>query len=93
MNFLQKKIFFYKIWEIIQHGGIAMATKKVVKKAVKPVLKKKGKPVLKKKAKAVAKKAERYTCGVCGLVVAVNRDCGCAHVHKLVCCGKVMKKK
>ena len=73
-----------------------MATKKVVKKVkkvVKPVLKKKVKPVLKKKAKPAARKAERYACGVCGLVVAVDRACGCAHVHKLVCCAKVMKKK
>jgi len=39
------------------------------------------------------KKAERYVCGVCGLIVAVDPACGCAHVHKLICCSKVMKKK
>jgi hypothetical protein len=73
-----------------------MATKKVVKKvkkAVKPVVKKKAKPVVKKKTKPVAKKAERYACAVCGLVVGVDQACGVAHVHKLICCGKVMKKK
>ena len=68
---------------------------KKVKKAVKPVVKKKAKPVLKKKTKPAAKKAPRYACSVCGMVVGVERACGVgvAHVHKLICCGKVMKKK
>jgi hypothetical protein len=73
-----------------------MATKKVVKKikkAVKPILKKKVKPVIRKKAKPVSKKVERFACSVCGLVVAVDRACGYAHAHKLICCSKVMKKK
>ena len=75
---------------------VLMATKKAVKKvkkALKPVLKKKVKPAPKKKAKPAAKKVERYACGVCGLVVAVDQACGCAHVHRLICCSKVMKKK
>jgi hypothetical protein len=70
-----------------------MAKKKVVrkvKKVLKPVVKKKVAPA---KKKTVAKKTARYACGVCGLVVAVDKPCGVAHVHRLVCCGKVMKKK
>jgi hypothetical protein len=68
-----------------------MATKKV-KKTVKPTVRKKGAPA---KKKTIAKKAPRYACSVCGLVVGVHRACGLgyAHVHKLICCGKVMKKK
>jgi hypothetical protein len=70
-----------------------MATKKVVKKAkkaLKPVVKKKAVPAKKKK---IAKKTARYACGVCGLVVAVDRFSGIAYARKLTCCGKVMKKK
>lgn len=72
-----------------------MATKKVVKKikkVTKPVAKKKVAPIVKK---TIAKKAPRYACSVCGLVVEVEKACGVgnAHVHKLICCGKVMKKK
>ncbi|HEX7502234.1 MAG TPA: hypothetical protein VF451_02345 [Acidobacteriota bacterium] len=70
-----------------------MATKKIVKKAkkaLKPVVKKKAVPA---KKKAIAKKTARYACNVCGLVVSVDRFSGIAYAHKLVCCGKVMKKK
>jgi hypothetical protein len=72
-----------------------MATKKVVKKAkkvTKPAMKKKAAPA---KKKTIAKKIPRYACSVCGMVVGVEKSCGIgyAHVHKLICCGKVMKKK
>jgi hypothetical protein len=71
---------------------VLMATRKVAKKALKPVMRKKAAPA---KKKTIAKKAPRYACSVCGLVVGVHRACGLgyAHVHKLICCGKVMKKK
>jgi len=70
-----------------------MATKKIVKKvkkALKPVLKKKAAPAGKK---AVARKTQRYACAVCGLVVSVDRVQGVAQANKLICCGKVVKKK
>lgn len=70
-----------------------MATKKIVKKAkkaLKPAAKKKAVPA---KKKTIAKKVQRYACGVCGLVISVDRPLGLASVRRLVCCGKVMKKK
>ncbi|MGC8816252.1 MAG: hypothetical protein ACP5PX_00310 [Candidatus Hadarchaeum sp.] len=39
----------------------------------------------------MAKKGERYQCEKCGVVVAVEEDCGCA-VCDLICCDVPMKK-
>jgi len=44
-------------------------------------------------AKTKIKKGTRYVCGVCGLSVTVDEDCGCAEAHPLICCMKHMKKK
>ena len=52
--------------------------------------------------KAPAKKAaiggktkavDSYVCGVCGLAVTVDEDCGCAEAHDIICCSEPMKKK
>lgn len=39
----------------------------------------------------MAKKSEKYKCEECGIVVAVEDDCGCAACD-LICCDKPMKK-
>lgn len=46
--------------------------------------------------KAASKKAglaagERYQCGVCGLAVTVDEECGCMDSHNLMCCGETME--
>ncbi len=44
------------------------------------------------KGKRVAK-GDSYVCGVCGLSVIVDEECGCTVVHELLCCGEPMKAK
>jgi hypothetical protein len=56
------------------------------------------KAVAKKSAKkAVArgrtKKGDAYVCGVCGLAVTVDEECGCVDACDIICCEKPMKKK
>ncbi len=46
-------------------------------------------------AKLVAKKAgtvkgNKYACVTCGLVVTVDKACGCVDVCDILCCGKPM---
>jgi hypothetical protein len=41
-------------------------------------------------AKKVAK-GDSYVCGVCGLAVVVDEECGCEDVCDIVCCGQPMK--
>lgn len=36
-------------------------------------------------------KGDSYVCGVCGLAVTVDEDCGCVDVCDIICCGKPMK--
>ena len=52
--------------------------------------------------KASAKKAaasgktkvdDRYVCGVCGLAVTVDEDCGCTEACDIICCSEPMKRK
>ncbi len=57
-----------------------------VKKKV--VAKKKSAP----KKKAIKKKP-KMVCRVCGLEVIVDKVCGCAESHTLICCGKPMSSK
>ena len=38
-------------------------------------------------------KGDSYICGVCGLSVVVDEECGCADVHEILCCGQPMKEK
>lgn len=39
------------------------------------------------------KKGARYACGVCGLAVRVDEECGCVDVCDIVCCGEAMQPK
>lgn len=77
-----------------------MATKTTPKKtAAKPAVKKAAaKPAAKKaaakpSAKPAMKKGTKYSCKVCGLVVAVDTACGCAEACDIFCCEKPMKVK
>jgi hypothetical protein len=86
--------------------GGRMATKKAVKKAVKKGAKvskisktKKAATPAKKtakkvtvKKKAAVKKGDRYACDVCGLVVAVDKACGCARSCDILCCDEPMTR-
>jgi rubrerythrin len=67
--------------------------KKTKKTAKKAPAKKTKKAAPKKKAAAKVKKGQAYECRVCGYRVIVDRVCGCAEEHVLVCCGKPMLKK
>ncbi|NLI30338.1 MAG: hypothetical protein GX423_09695 [Nitrospiraceae bacterium] len=56
------------------------APKGAVKTAVKPA------------AKATAGvKGNKYSCKTCGLVVTVDKACGCVEMFEIVCCGAPMK--
>ncbi len=50
------------------------------------------KKVVKKKS-SKPKKGEKYECGECGVVVAVDKECGCDGACGIVCCGEPMKAK
>jgi hypothetical protein len=46
--------------------------------------------------KTAAKKAQKgdvYECGVCGLEVIIDEECGCDDVCDIICCGEPMKEK
>jgi hypothetical protein len=60
--------------------------------AVKKEVTKKA-PVKKAAAKGKNKVGLGYTCGVCGLSVTVDEDCGCVESHDIICCETPMKKK
>lgn len=47
--------------------------------------------IKKTEVKKMAKKGEKYRCEKCGIVVTVDRECGCT-VCDLICCGVPMKK-
>ena len=49
------------------------------------------KKTVKKIAKKSVKKGNKYACQACGLVVKVDRACGCAQVCDIICCGKKLK--
>lgn len=44
-------------------------------------------------AKTKVRKGSRYACEVCGLVISVDKNCGCVDVCDIICCGKEMKPK
>jgi hypothetical protein len=44
-------------------------------------------------AKGKSKVGQSYACGVCGLAVTVDEDCGCVESHEIICCETPMKKK
>lgn len=60
--------------------------------AVKKAMTKKG-PVKKAAVKGKGKVGQSYACGVCGLAVTVDEDCGCVESHDIICCETPMKKK
>ena len=68
-----------------------MATKKAAAKTKKTVAKRAAGKVS-KKTKGI-KKGDKYACSVCGMVVSVDKVCGCVDVCDLICCGKQMKSK
>ncbi len=47
-----------------------------------------------KKAKKTTgtQKGDKYACHTCGLVVKIDRKCGCAGTCEIMCCDKPMKK-
>jgi hypothetical protein len=70
-----------------------MATKKAVasKTATKKITPKK--PAAKITKKKAFTKGDKYVCNVCGLVVSVDKACGCVESCELICCDKPMKAK
>jgi hypothetical protein len=68
--------------------------KMAVKKAapVKTVAASKS-PAKKVAEKQVSRKGQSLECGVCGLSVTIDEDCGCVGFHDIICCGKPMKAK
>lgn len=48
--------------------------------------------VKKKQTKKVAKKKKLY-CEKCGLIVTIDKECGCVDTCDLICCGKNLKEK
>jgi hypothetical protein len=44
-------------------------------------------------AKGKSKRIQSYACGVCGLAVTVDEDCGCVESHDIICCDTPMKKR
>lgn len=70
-----------------------MATKKTAAKKTttkKTTAKKPAAKITKKKAFT---KGDKYVCNVCGLVVSVDKACGCVESCELICCDKPMKAK
>jgi hypothetical protein len=46
-----------------------------------------------KKRAGKVSRGDRYSCGVCGMVVTVDEVCGCMDVCDIVCCGRQMAPK
>ncbi|MCX8161166.1 MAG: hypothetical protein N3G18_09625 [Candidatus Saccharicenans sp.] len=74
-----------------------MAKKKTAKPAVKKPVKKvvKKRPVKKAVKKEVApapRPVKALECRVCGYRLIIDRQCGCAEEHVMVCCGQPMEK-
>ncbi len=44
-------------------------------------------------ARGKTKVGDSYVCGVCGLAVTVDEDCGCSAACDIICCSEPMKKK
>jgi hypothetical protein len=44
-------------------------------------------------ARGKSKIGDTYACGVCGLAVTVDDDCGCVEAHDIICCDTPMKRK
>jgi hypothetical protein len=73
-------------------GSVDMAEKKATTTA--PVKKAAVKaPVKKATAKKVSRNGQSLVCGVCGLSVTIDEDCGCIETHEILCCGEPMKER
>lgn len=44
-------------------------------------------------AKKKVARGDAYVCGVCGLAVTVDEECGCVDVCDIICCGQPMKAR
>jgi len=44
-------------------------------------------------AKKAVSKGQSLECGVCGLAVTIDEDCGCVETCDILCCGQPMKEK
>jgi len=64
-----------------------------VKKAAARKAKAKKAPVKKAAARRKTNPGDSLVCGVCGLSVTVDEDCGCMETHDIICCERPMKKK
>jgi hypothetical protein len=53
----------------------------------------KGTTTRKTAAKKKVTKGDSYVCGVCGLAVTVDEECGCVDVCDIICCGQPMKER
>jgi len=67
--------------------GEYMAVKKVTPAPVKKATAKKA------AVKKVSRNGQSLVCGVCGLAVIIDEDCGCVEVHDIICCGEPMKAR
>ena len=47
----------------------------------------------KRKTTKKMRKGTKYTCRECGLVVTVDKACGCSDVCDILCCGEQMTRK
>lgn len=65
------------------------ATKKPVKKTSKKATEKTAKPPM---ASQPAPALKGYECEICGYRLIVDKDCGCAEEHVILCCGQPMKQ-
>lgn len=45
------------------------------------------------KKETKTKKGNKYTCQECGLVVTIDKPCGCVEECDIICCGQPMKPK
>ncbi len=50
-------------------------------------------PAKKAATRGKTKVGDSYVCGVCGLGITIDEDCGCAEACDIICCSEPMKKK
>jgi len=60
--------------------------------AVKKAMAKKA-PAKKAAARGKTKVGDSYVCGVCGLALTVDEECGCMETCDIICCSEPMKRK
>lgn len=67
--------------------------KPAARKPVKKVMKKKAvKRTVEKVAAPAPKQVTALECRICGYRLIIDRECGCAEGHVMVCCGQPMEK-